>query len=87
MHQYENIENYLEENNLVPIRYSYKEIKKMARGFEEKLGEGGFAFVFKAKLRSGPNVAIKMLSKSRENGQDFINEVATIGRIHHQNVV
>ncbi|KAK2453260.1 rust resistance kinase Lr10 [Trifolium repens] len=28
-----------------------------------------------------------MLGKSKGNGQDFINEVATIGRIHHTNVV
>ncbi|XP_042520751.1 rust resistance kinase Lr10-like [Macadamia integrifolia] len=28
-----------------------------------------------------------MLSKTKGNGQDFINEVATIGRIHHINVV
>jgi serine/threonine protein kinase len=26
-------------------------------------------------------------AKSKANGQDFINEVATIGRIHHVNVV
>jgi len=84
---YENIENYLGQNNLVPIRYSYKEIKKMAGDFKEKLGEGGFGSVFKAKLCSGPFVAIKMLDKSKGNGQDFISEVATIGRIHHQNVV
>ncbi|KAK8473053.1 hypothetical protein PHAVU_001G048600 [Phaseolus vulgaris] len=56
-------------------------------GFKEKLGEGGFGSVFKAKLHSGPSVAIKMLDKSKANGQDFICEVATIGRIHHQNVV
>jgi len=84
---YENIENYLQQNSLAPIRYSYKEIKNMTTGFKEKLGEGGFGSVFKAKLRSGPSVAIKMLGKSKGNGQDFINEVATIGRIHHQNVV
>ncbi|KAK7377201.1 hypothetical protein VNO80_02622 [Phaseolus coccineus] len=68
-------------------KYSYKEIKNMAAGFKEKLGEGGFGYVFKAKLRSGSPVAIKMLGKSKGNGQDFISEVATIGRIHHQNVV
>ncbi|KAL2976636.1 hypothetical protein AAZX31_13G020000 [Glycine max] len=84
---YENIENYLEQNNLMPIGYSYKEIKKMARGFKEKLGGGGYGFVFKGKLRSGPSVAIKMLHKAKGNGQDFISEIATIGRIHHQNVV
>ncbi|KAK7373020.1 hypothetical protein VNO80_06414 [Phaseolus coccineus] len=84
---YENIENYLEHNNLMPIRYSYKEIKKMVKGFKEKLGEGGYGSVFKGKLSSGSCVAIKMLGKSKGSGQDFISEVATIGRIHHQNVV
>ncbi|BBG96826.1 Protein kinase superfamily protein [Prunus dulcis] len=59
----------------------------MAKGFKEKSGEGGYGSVYKAKLRSGRLVAIKMLGKSNANGQDFINEVATIGRIHHVNVV
>ena len=84
---YENIENYLAHNNLMPIRYAHKEIKKMVKGFKEKLGEGGYGSVFKGKLSSGTCVAIKLLSKSKGNGHDFISEVATIGRIHHQNVV
>ncbi|XP_024641815.1 LEAF RUST 10 DISEASE-RESISTANCEUS RECEPTOR-LIKE PROTEIN KINASE-like 2.1 isoform X2 [Medicago truncatula] len=84
---YENIEVFLRGSTLMPIRYSYKEIKKMTRGFRDKLGEGGFGAVYKGKLCSGPFVAIKMLGKSKSNGQDFINEVATIGRIHHTNVV
>ncbi|KAF7147510.1 hypothetical protein RHSIM_Rhsim03G0205500 [Rhododendron simsii] len=71
----------------MPIRYSYSEIKKMTNGFRDKLGEGGYGSVYKGKLRSGPPVAIKMLTKPKANGQDFINEVATIGRIHHVNVV
>ncbi|CAJ1972269.1 unnamed protein product [Sphenostylis stenocarpa] len=85
--KYENIESFLEGNTLMPIRYSYKEIKHMTKGFKEKLGQGGFGLVYKGKLRSGLFVAIKMLSKSKSNGQDFISEVATIGRIHHTNVV
>ncbi|MED6210397.1 hypothetical protein PIB30_063700 [Stylosanthes scabra] len=85
---YGNIEEFLQHNTLMPIRYSYKEIKKMTGGFREKLGEGGFGAVYKGKLVSGPFVAIKMLGKAKEsNGQDFISEVATIGRIHHENVV
>jgi len=59
----------------------------MTRGFKEKLGQGGFGVVYKGKLRSGLDVAVKMLSKSNDNGQDFMNEVATIGTIHHINVV
>ncbi|RVW57745.1 Rust resistance kinase Lr10 [Vitis vinifera] len=39
------------------------------------------------KLQSGRVVAVKVLIMSKSNGQDFINEVATIGRIHHVNVV
>ncbi|XVF79084.1 hypothetical protein PTKIN_Ptkin14bG0190800 [Pterospermum kingtungense] len=59
----------------------------MTEGFKSKLGEGGYGFVFKGKLRSGHFVAIKLLKKSEANGEDFINKVATIGRIHHVNVV
>ncbi|KAK8312453.1 hypothetical protein V6Z12_D01G043200 [Gossypium hirsutum] len=81
------IEEFLQsQNNLVPIRYSYKEIKKMTKSFKDKLGEGGYGSVFKGKLRSGHHVAVKLLGKSKGNGQDFINEVASIGRIHHANV-
>ncbi|KAG6700679.1 hypothetical protein I3842_08G124200 [Carya illinoinensis] len=85
---YDNVEEFLQtQNNLMPIRYSFSEIKKMTKGFKENLGEGGFGTVFKGTLRSGRLVAVKMLSQSKANGQDFINEVATIGRIHHVNIV
>ncbi|KAJ8770535.1 hypothetical protein K2173_018026 [Erythroxylum novogranatense] len=85
---YDNIEEFLQRfGDLMPIRYSYSDIKKMTRNFENKLGEGGYGCVYKGKLRSGSFAAVKMLGKSRANGQDFINEVATIGRIHHVNVV
>ena len=59
----------------------------MTKGFKDKLGEGGYGFVYKGKLQSGCLVAIKMLDKSKVNRQDFISEDATIGRIHHMNVV
>lgn len=77
----------LKQNNFMPIRYSYAEIKKITEGFKKKLGQGGYGSVFKGKLRSGDFVAVKLLSKVKGNGQDFINEVATIGRIHHANVM
>ncbi|KAK4608151.1 hypothetical protein RGQ29_001816 [Quercus rubra] len=82
------VENFLQShNNLMPIRYSYSQIKKMTKCFKDKLGEGGYGSVYKGKLQSGHLVAIKMLGNSKGNGQEFINEVATIGRIHHENVV
>ncbi|XP_038713528.1 rust resistance kinase Lr10-like isoform X2 [Tripterygium wilfordii] len=82
------LEEFLQsQNNFMPIRYSYSQIRKMTGRFQDKLGEGGYGSVFKGKLRSGRLVAIKVLGKAKTNGQDFINEVATIGRIHHVNVV
>ncbi|XP_065868110.1 rust resistance kinase Lr10-like [Euphorbia lathyris] len=85
---YDSIEEFLQnQNNLAPVRYSYSQIKKMTNGFKDKLGEGGYGSVYKAKLRSGRFAAVKMLGKSKANGQDFINEVGSIGQVHHVNVV
>ncbi|KAB2095475.1 hypothetical protein ES319_A01G039500v1 [Gossypium barbadense] len=80
------IEEFLQSHDLAPIRYSFKEVKKMTKNFKDKLGEGGYGSVFKGKLCSGHHVAIKLLCTSKGKGQDFINEVASIGRIHHANV-
>ncbi|KAL1553115.1 LEAF RUST 10 DISEASE-RESISTANCE LOCUS RECEPTOR-LIKE PROTEIN KINASE-like 2.7 [Salvia divinorum] len=86
--EYNTIESFLRsDNKLSPIRYSYSDIKRMTRGFQEKLGEGGYGCVYKGKLRSGHHVAVKLLGKSGGNGQDFMNEITTIGRVHHVNVV
>jgi len=85
---YDVVEEFLQSHNkLMPIRYSYSEIKKITKSFKEKLGEGGYGTVFKGTLRSDRLVAVKMLGKFKANRQDFISEVATIGRIHHVNVV
>jgi hypothetical protein len=82
------VEEFLQShNNLMPIRYCYSEIRKITKSFEKKLGEEGYDTIFKGTLQSGRLVAIKMLGKSKANGQDFISGVATIGRIHHVNVV
>ncbi|XP_065868117.1 rust resistance kinase Lr10-like [Euphorbia lathyris] len=85
---FDSVEEFLQNhNNLMPIRYSYSQLKKMTNDFKNKLGEGGCGSVYKGKLRSGNFVAVKILSKSRAEGQEFVNEVATIGRIHHVNIV
>ncbi|KAG5242265.1 receptor protein [Salix suchowensis] len=86
---YDNIEEFLQsdDHNLMSVRYSYSEIKKITNRFSEKLGEGGYGSVYKGKLRSGRFAAVKVLRQEKTKGQDFINEVATIGKIHHCNVV
>ncbi|KAF7850482.1 hypothetical protein BT93_L5463 [Corymbia citriodora subsp. variegata] len=84
----QNVEEFLQSNNnFLPIRYSYSDIKKITGHLKDKLGEGGYGSVYKGRLRSGREVAVKILKKGKSNGEDFISEVATIGRIHHVNVV
>lgn len=70
-----------------PTRYTFSEVKKIARRFKEKVGQGGFGTVYKGQLPNGVPVAVKMLENSTGEGEDFINEVATIGQIHHANIV
>ncbi|KAK2384297.1 rust resistance kinase Lr10 [Trifolium repens] len=85
---YDTVEDFIQShNNFIPIRYSYSQIKTMTKCFKNKLGEGGYGSVYEGELRSKRKVAVKVLTKSQTNGQDFINEVATIGRIRHVNVV
>ncbi|CAL4956133.1 unnamed protein product [Urochloa decumbens] len=70
-----------------PTRYTFSEVKKIARRFKEKVGQGGFGSVYKGELANGVPVAVKMLENSTGEGEEFINEVATIGLIHHANIV
>ncbi|KAM7465747.1 hypothetical protein LguiB_013309 [Lonicera macranthoides] len=72
---------------LKPSRYSFADIKKITNKFKDKLGEGSYGTVFKGKLSSKIFVAVKVLESSMENGKEFINEVGTMGLIHHVNVV
>nr|CAD1838377.1 unnamed protein product [Ananas comosus var. bracteatus] len=82
------VEKFLQDQQMLsPTRYSYTDIIAITGHFREKLGQGGFGSIFRGTLLSGQHVAIKMLGNSQFNGEDFINEVSTIGRIHHVNIV
>ncbi|KAK9106217.1 hypothetical protein Scep_023061 [Stephania cephalantha] len=73
--------------SLSPIRFKYSEIKRMTNSFQDKLGKGGYGSVFKGKLVDGRMVAVKLLSESKGNGDEFINEIASISRTSHVNIV
>ncbi|CAA2965295.1 LEAF RUST 10 DISEASE-RESISTANCE LOCUS RECEPTOR-LIKE PROTEIN KINASE-like isoform X2 [Olea europaea subsp. europaea] len=82
------IELFLKNNeNLTTRRYNYFGLKKMTNSFSDNLGEGGFASVYRGKLSDGRLVAVKILKESKGNGEEFINEVASISRTSHVNIV
>lgn len=67
--------------------FSYADIKKMTNKFKEKLGEGSYGRVYKGKLQNETIVSVKVLNNFVENGEEFIEEMRRIGRIHHSNVI
>lgn len=81
------IEQFLEDYKaLKPSRYSYADIKRITNQFKEKLGQGGYGTVFKGTLSNDVSVAVKVLNNFKGNGEEFVNEVGSMGRIHHVNV-
>ena len=78
------IRNY---GSFTPKRYSYANVKKMTDSSKDKIGKGGYGTVYKGRLPDGLLMAVKVLSEAKGNGEDFINEVASIGRTSHVNIV
>lgn len=68
-------------------RYTYSQVKRMTKYFAHKLGQGGYGAVFRGSLPDGREVAVKMLKDTEGDGEEFINEVASISRTSHVNIV
>ncbi|GLU18241.1 hypothetical protein SLE2022_345510 [Rubroshorea leprosula] len=83
------IEDFIRNNygTLAPKRYHFSDVKKITNSYKEKLGCGGYGDVYKGNLPDGQLVAVKILNASKGNGEEFINEVASISRTSHVNVV
>ncbi|EYU41295.1 hypothetical protein MIMGU_mgv1a026220mg, partial [Erythranthe guttata] len=84
----QDIEKFLiQHGSLALKRYKYSEIKKMTKSLKDKLGQGGYGSVYKGVLPDGSLVAVKVLIEADSNGEEFINEVASISRTSHVNIV
>ncbi|XP_038699714.1 receptor-like protein kinase THESEUS 1 [Tripterygium wilfordii] len=70
--------------------YSFSQIEAATDNFSNanKLGEGGYGPVYKGKLRSGQEIAVKRLSTSSTQGlEEFKNEVSLTARLQHVNLI
>ncbi|CAJ2637016.1 unnamed protein product [Trifolium pratense] len=84
----QDIEAFLKSHEGFSIRrYKFSDIKKMTNNFEVKLGQGGYGTVYKGKLLNDRHVAVKILNASKGNGEEFMNEVSSITKTSHINVV
>ncbi|KAJ0684554.1 putative protein kinase RLK-Pelle-DLSV family [Helianthus annuus] len=55
---------------------------------DNKLGEGGFGPVYKGVLEDGQEIAVKRLTQTSTQGlQEFKNEVISISKLQHRNLV
>ncbi|VVB16084.1 unnamed protein product [Arabis nemorensis] len=73
---------------LIPLNYySYAQVKLITKSFAEVVGEGGFGTVYRGTLSDGRMVAVKVLKDSKGNEDDFINEVASMSKTSHVNIV
>ncbi|XP_047057901.1 LEAF RUST 10 DISEASE-RESISTANCE LOCUS RECEPTOR-LIKE PROTEIN KINASE-like 2.1 [Lolium rigidum] len=84
-----NVEKLLKKyGSLAPRRYRYCELKKITNSFKFKLGEGGYGTVYSGTLPGDHRkVAVKFLHHSGPKGEEFLNEVISIGRTSHVNIV
>lgn len=71
----------------LPPRYTYRDLHIATNGFKTILGEGGSGQVYRGVLPGGIQVAVKALQSALQGDKEFRTEVATIGNIHHINLV
>ncbi|KAG5244711.1 G-type lectin S-receptor serine/threonine-protein kinase [Salix suchowensis] len=68
--------------------FSYESVSAATGQFSDKLGEGGFGPVYKGKLPTGLEVAVKRLSERSGQGlEEFRNETILIAKLQHRNLV
>ncbi|CAL5393835.1 unnamed protein product [Camellia sinensis] len=69
------------------VAFRYKDVQKATKNFKEKMGGGGFGYVFKGKLPDSTTIAVKKLESVNQGEKQFRAEVSTLGTIQHVNLV
>ncbi|KAG2281020.1 hypothetical protein Bca52824_052240 [Brassica carinata] len=74
--------------DLIPLEhYSYAQVKRITKSFSEVVGKGGFGIVYRGTICDGRKVAVKVLNDTTGNGEDFVNEVVSMSKTSHVNIV
>ncbi|CAN6546627.1 unnamed protein product [Malus baccata var. baccata] len=72
------------------LQFNFETIRIVTDDFSEanKLGQGGFGYVYKGRLYNGQEIAVKRLSVNSGQGDlEFKNEVLLVAKLQHRNLV
>ncbi|KAL4290061.1 hypothetical protein GQ457_14G007020 [Hibiscus cannabinus] len=70
--------------------FSLSDIERATNRFDDAgvIGEGGFGIVYRGILDNGLAVAVKVVKRKDQRGeQEFLAEVGMLSRLHHRNLV
>ncbi|KAK4784449.1 hypothetical protein SAY86_018817 [Trapa natans] len=68
--------------------FTYREVLKITDNLKTIIGEGGFGKVYIGKLENDNKVAVKMLSRTSQQGyKEFLAEAQLLMIVHHRNLV
>ncbi|XP_057962439.1 cysteine-rich receptor-like protein kinase 44 [Malania oleifera] len=87
---WEKIETVDEIRSVESLQFDFGTIRVATDNFSNanKLGQGGFGAVYKGKLSSGQEIAVKRLSAGSGQGDlEFKNEVLLVAKLQHRNLV
>ncbi|KAJ3678982.1 hypothetical protein LUZ61_021146 [Rhynchospora tenuis] len=69
-------------------QFSFADLMVITSNFSDHIGTGGFGKVYKGCLENGKEVAVKVRSEESSQGvNQFLNEVKSLSRVHHKNLV
>ncbi|KAL6179137.1 hypothetical protein ACLB2K_050653 [Fragaria x ananassa] len=72
----------------LPRRFNIEELVAATENFKAQIGSGGFGTVYKGTVLDNTVVAVKKITSLGDRGKmEFCAETATIGSIHHANLV
>ncbi|KAK1419913.1 hypothetical protein QVD17_29350 [Tagetes erecta] len=83
-------ENISDDQDVELLQFGLSTLVKATNNFSinNKLGEGGFGPVYKGVLEDGREIAVKRLAKTSTQGlHEFKNEVISISKLQHRNLV
>ncbi|CAI8599290.1 unnamed protein product [Vicia faba] len=68
-------------------KFSYSELKKATKNFNQEIGRGVGGVVYKGVLLDERVIAMKKLAEANQGEEQFLAEVSSIGSLNHMNLI